>query len=516
MAAGVQQVAIGPFTGGLNTFSDPTAVPDNALVECLNMDLDLDGSLVSRPPIVDRGINFTLGATGNINILGYYTSAAGSPYLLASDGDTKTYFFNGTTWELITDTFAASAMVQFDNKAWMTAPVGSTNPGGWWTPTDGFNAEANMPKGSVIQSFKSRLWIAAGEEASANGTRMYFSKILGQVDFWAASNDFIDIGVGDGQNIIAVLVYYDSLLVFRTNSIYRFAYSSDPAAGDVSLTVPGIGLATRHSVTAMENYVYFMYEDRAYEFLNGRANEINVAVPFEALDLSGTYLPKAVSYFSNRIIFSYYDTMYIFSLRTRTWSRWRSTVHGGIGKFYENLAASDAEPTAICHSNRIVPAGATREANTLHITDAITLESEAFSCVAQTKNFNYDAPSVYKRLMWWGVDAIFKTRVDAIAFPISFVQTVTWGQLKDTTWGAVKSFTWSQPFSATISAETIRDTAGTGSMRKFVKFNKSLRFRQIYFKVSFDTDGSINSAPVRLFNLMTYVKAGQRVSKAIT
>lgn len=516
MAAPVQQIAVGPFTGGLNTFSDPTAVPDNALVECLNLELDLDGSLVSRPPIVDRGINFPLSASGNISVLGYYTSQTGSPYLIASDGNSSTYYFDGTSWTLITNTMAAAAMVQFDNKAWMTAPVGSANPGGYWTPSGGFVADANMPKGSVIQSFKSRLWVSAGENATANGTRLYFSKILGQANFWATTNDFIDVGVGDGQNIISILVYYDSLLIFRTNSIYRFAYSSDPAAGDISLTVPGIGLANRHAVVAYENYAYFMYEDSAYEFLNGRAVEINTSVPFKAVNLAGVYLPKAVSTFNDRVIFSYYDTMYVFSLKTRTWSRWRSTVHGGIGKIVENLAASDEEPTAICHSNVAVAAGGSRVANTLHITDVVSNETEQFECVIQTKNFNYDASSVYKRLMWWGVDAIFRTRIEGIAAPITFAQTVTWGQLRTTTWGNVKNFTWGQPFSPTISVETVRDTSGSSSLRKFVKFEKSLRFRQIYYKVTFETDGSINSAPVRLFNLMTYVKAGQRVSKAIT
>lgn len=516
MAASVQQVPIGPFTGGLNTFSDPTAVPDNALVECLNMDLDLDGSLISRPPIVDRGINFPLDTAGNINVLGYYYGVGGSPYLIASDGNTKTYYFDGTTWNLITDTFSAAAMVQFDGQAWMTAPIGSANPGGYWTPAGGFVAQPNMPKGSVIQSFKSRLWVAGGEDALTEGTFLRFSKVLGQSDFWPATPDFINIGVGDGQNIVSVMVYYESLLIFRTNSIYRFAYSSDPAAGDISLTVPGIGLATRHAVVPYENYVYFMYEDSAYEFLNGRANEINVSVPFSATNEANVYLPKAVSVFNDRVIFSYYDTMYVFSLRTRTWSRWRSTVHGGIGRFYENLAASDSAPTAICFSNKFVPAGGTRVADTLHITDAITLEKEDFECVAQTKNFNYDAPSVYKRLMWWGVDAVFKTRVDALAYPISFSQTVTWGQLLSTTWGSVKNYGWSQPFTPSIAVETVRDTSGSGSLRKFVKFDKSLRFRQIYFRVSFETDGSIDSAPVRLFNLMTYVRAGQRVSKTVT
>jgi hypothetical protein len=51
-----QPIQVGPFIGGLNTFSDDTSIADNELVLAENWDLDLDGSLVSRPPFADNGI----------------------------------------------------------------------------------------------------------------------------------------------------------------------------------------------------------------------------------------------------------------------------------------------------------------------------------------------------------------------------------------------------------------------------------------------------------------------------
>jgi hypothetical protein len=54
-------------------------------------------------------------------------------------------------------------MTQFDGKAWMTAPFGSSQNGGYWTPTGGFVADANMPKGDVLVAYKFRLFVAGGQ-----------------------------------------------------------------------------------------------------------------------------------------------------------------------------------------------------------------------------------------------------------------------------------------------------------------------------------------------------------------
>jgi len=900
-----QPIQIGPFIGGLNTFSDPTAIADNQLTVCDNFDLDLDGSLKSRPPFVDSGVSFPLATSGgNMLVLGYYYSEAGAAYLIASDGATSTYYFTGSAWTLITNTFAASAMIQFDNYAWLVAPVSSSNPGGKWKP-DTFTADANMPKGDSIVGHKFRLWIVRGRDATTQGTRLYYSEPLGVSPFWKASPDFIDIGSGDGQNIVRVVVYYNNLLIFRTGSVYSFQYTSNPDSGLVSLVIPGVGLSHKDALAAFENYIYFMFDDRAYEFSNSRVAQLNVQVPFTSGSRSGIYQPYAVSVFNQRVIFSYFDRMYVFGLRTRTWTTWGSQVFGPIGKitalaedaefekavahtsssvgpsvsvtnlatnpsfttgsgtvvvrtnlcenpgvaatttgyagtaggttptttrvsttsvpgvsfrmnavvaapatyidlrfgvagwnlvtagktyvfsgwFHNNkdasvavfvqwydaangLVSTDTVPqssgiagwkrvtsgaltapvgavravfiaratfsavsgdfvglTAVLSEEAVVlgtyfagdtsasgdftyawagtanaspseqravgvagaaggtgraviqsgdwsasgakslriipttvgdagganlydvtplrghtitilatarltapqtgtpqpdvlpraigiftssiptrvfsdqapntvgvhplvwevtvPADAStirllngmsggggdiwwddftiidgvyagnpfsgdtadtvehtydwtgpahaststrstnRTAPVLFITDTTTTtDTEEFICSIQTKNYNYEASSIYKRLFSWGVDAAFRGTVTGLAVPITSNYSVSWGTLLSGgyTWGTIlaNGHTWKQPLSDTLNVETQVDTSGTTASRKFIKFLKSLRFRQIHFKVSFDTDGSTSSAPVRLFALMSYVKPKERVSKQVT
>ena len=515
-----EAIQIGPFTGGLNTFSDPTAIADNELVVCENFELDLDGSLKSRPPFVYRDIDMPLGATGNANILGYFYGPGNVPYLIGSDGLSKTYYYSGTAWVLITDTFSATSMAQFDNKAWLLAPYGSTNPGGRWEPSGGFVAEAEMPRGDTIVSHKQRLWVAGGRDALLNATTMYYSNQLGESPFWptfSSTLNTIKVGSGDGQAIVRIAVYYNSLVIFRTNSIYSYQFLSDPGAGTISLLVPNIGLSDKKSFVAYENYIYFMYDERGYEFVNNRAQQINQRVPFVSGSRTGIdeSQARAVSLFNNRIIFSYFNYLYVFGLRTRTWSVWRSTVHGAIGEIFSAVTDNDFEE-AILFSSTIVPSGTPRNAKTLHMSDAFSFDEEEFNCTIQTKNFNYQSSSSYKRLFWWGADAIFRGRVTATVTPITFNTSVTWSQMASYTWQSVSSNDWSQPAQPGADIQTIRDTASGTAVRKFVKFLKALRFRQVNFRLEFATDGSVSSAPVRLFSLMTYVRAHQRVSKTVT
>jgi len=515
-----EAIQIGPFTGGLNTFSDPTAIADNELTVCENFELDLDGSLKSRPPFVYRNINMPLGATGNANILGYFYGPGNVPYLIGSDGLSKTYYYSGSAWVLITNTFSATSMAQFDNKAWLLAPYGSTNPGGRWDPSGGFVAEPEMPRGDTIVAHKQRLWVAGGRDALLNATTMYYSNQLGESPFWptfSSTLNTIKVGSGDGQAIVRIAVYYNSLVIFRTNSIYSYQFLNDPGAGTISLLVPNIGLSDKKSFVAYENYIYFMYDERGYEFINNRAEQINQRVPFVSGSRTGIDESQArsVSLFNNRIIFSYFNYLYVFGLRTRTWSVWRSPTQGAIGEIFAAVTNNDFEE-AILFSSKIVPAGGSRVAKTLHLSDVVGFDVENFSCTIQTKNFNYQSSSSYKRLFWWGADAIFRGRVTATVTPITFNTSVTWAQMAAYTWALVSGNDWSQPARPGADVQTIRDTASGTAVRKFVKFLKALRFRQVNFKLEFATDGSVSSAPVRLFSLMTYVRAHQRVSKTIS
>jgi SAM-dependent methyltransferase len=511
-----QAIQVGPFIGGLNTFSDPSAIADNELSICENFELDLDGSLKSRPPIEELAVSFPLAVSGgNINILDYFYEATGQSYLLASDGVSSTYFFDGTSWTLVTDQLAAAGFAQFDDKAWLTARVGSAQDGGYWTPSGGFTVDADMPKGEVIVVFKDRMWISEGRTSTNQGTRLYRSRTLADPALWPTVTDFVDIGSGDGQNIVNLAVYFNTLLIFRTNSIFGLQYATDPAAAVVALVVPNVGLASKDALDAFESFIYFIYEDKAYEFSNNKAAQINVKVPFRAGSKAGIYLPFAVSEFNRRVIFTYYGTLFVYSLRTRTWTTWKSDTFGAVGKIVKQETAGD-EAVAITHKSAGIPVtGSARVTPTLKITDIVSNVAEQMMCIAQTKIFNYQAGSIYKRLFWWGIDANFKTTVDGLAFPITFNFDTKWGDLLSKTWNDLLPFFWAAPLETPPFVESDVDVSTAPLGRKFVKFFKSLRFRQIFYRVNFPTDGSSATAPVRLFSLMTYVNPKETVSRTI-
>jgi len=104
------------------------------------------------------------------------------------------------------------------------------------------------------------------------------------------------------------------------------------------------------------------------------------------------------------------------------------------------------------------------------------------------------------------------------ALPIVYGGSVTWGELytKGITWGQLLFGTWGRPVAQGLSVETIRPELGATAQRKFTKFMKKLRFRQIQFQVVFNTRGDDQTAPVRLFSLHAEVTPAQAVSKAIS
>jgi hypothetical protein len=513
-------MTLGPFKGGLNLQSDPTDMSDDQLAEALNFDTDPNGALKSRPPFVSAGPQMDLGVSGNAKLLGFYYTNAGGVYLFASDGLSKTYVFSGGVWTLVTSNFAATAMAQFDGKAWLVAPTGSANPSGSWTPSGGFVADADMPKGADIAVYKDRLWVASGK-GSTSPTSMFYSKLIVEGTIWAsAASREVQVSPGDGQSIVALRPYYGALLVFRNQSIYSYSYATSTAAATIAIIAPGIGLATRECLVAYESYLYFMYDDKAYEFVGNRAQRINQQVPFRAGDATNISMPFAVSTFGKRVLFAYYDYLYVFNIDRRAWTRWNTTAWGAVAQVLEPIPGT-SPIDAFALPSKEVPLGGSRKVSVLKISETLNAsDDEDFTCILQTKNYSFDVPSAHKRMWWWGADAVFRDTVRGIAHPIVQTQSTDWGVLwtSGVTWADLLSSTWAAPVGsdAIIDVETEYDTDGLGFLRKFVKMKKAMRFRQVYFRVEFTADGTINTSPVYLFTLRAKIAVRQFVTKAIS
>lgn len=319
---GGKPLRLGPFIGGLNTGSDPTAIADAELVESTNLELDIDGSLVSRPPMVELEghANFTERIVALCE--GIFS---GSNYLIGSSADGVFYFLNGV-WTLITNTFRASAAVQYADKIYLVPHPSAANPGGKWDPVGGFVAVAAIPKGQAAVIHKERLFIVPGEDSSTNTSRLSFTD-PGNFDVWPGSN-FIDIGQGDGTKLLDVTVYQDNLLLFKNQSTYVLAYDVRPTDAVVRKISSTIGTDTQFCVANYENQVYCLHNGWVYEIINYDFNRLNTKVPFVNDPTSPSPFSSESEFLSlvgDRLIVRFFSRVYVYNLRTRTWCQWSST-----------------------------------------------------------------------------------------------------------------------------------------------------------------------------------------------
>lgn len=318
---GGKPLRLGPFIGGLNTGSDPTAIADAELVTCQNLELDIDGSLVSRPPFVELEGSPIWTERGVALCEGIF---AGVHYLIVSNINGVFAYANGT-WTTITTTFKASCAVQYADKIYLVPHPSAANPGGKWDPVGGFTAVAAIPKAGSLAVHKERLYIVPGEDATTNVTRLQFTD-PGNFDVWPGSN-FIDIGQGDGTYLLDVTVYQDNLLLFKNQTTYVLAYDVRPTDAVVRKISSTIGVTSMNCVANFENQVYSLHNGRVYEIVNYDFHPINLKVPF-VLD-QGSPTPFAsenlfLGILGDRLVVRYYSKVYVYGFNTRTWSEWLS------------------------------------------------------------------------------------------------------------------------------------------------------------------------------------------------
>lgn len=527
-----EEIRIGPFVGGLNTLSSQSSIDDLELHQMLNFENDRDGSLVSRPPIFTPEL--TLGGSGDMTILGYFVEAStGNKYLIGSSDDTdRTYFLTGTTWNLITSNFAASAVIQFREQLWLVAPVDRpAGTGGVWSPGSPFASVANMPSGAAIAANKERLWIAPGRHAVTNGSRVWVSDLSGGSLVW--DGDFFNVSQGDGQNVIDLAVVYNDLVIFKQRSTYRFSFGADVSTGQVSRISDSIGVTDVHCWASYENQLFVLFDDNVYEFTNYIYTRINYTIPLEGYLSPSTFkFTHCLSIWADRVFVSFYGQTVVYSLMTRTWCEWR--------RFWGFSSEIPVDLEEFVPIGRVLPipgetnpdsawmdtgtvAGSTYDnfLGTVH-NELITQESELATnseqmiCIAETKSYDYQSPAIWKRLRFWAADVDIKQSIQVYAQPLTFGAQITWGQMDDNTWDFYQDKPWGNLLGETSIVADEVTVAGLGEGRKLIKFLKSLRFRQISFRIEAETNGTLATAPVRIFSLITYAREKALVTAKIS
>ena len=256
---------LGPFIGGLHNSSGIGEFIDNSeLYELVNMEVDLDGSLVNRPEI--SRFTMTGISTYGTTMLGVYLPTDGRKFLVVyNQVDKQVHLVDSVTGASAANSPANTEVVcctQYSNMLFAPAKPGSTNNGGYFsaptTTTVQWNAHATLPKGEAITLYRERLWIACGLSETTNTSRFYFSPAGLPQNAWVPGTDFVDVAAGNGQKLVSLTRLGQDLVLFKEHSTHRFTYTTDPRKAQLDEVDAAIGNPAINCHTVYNNNTIYI------------------------------------------------------------------------------------------------------------------------------------------------------------------------------------------------------------------------------------------------------------------
>lgn len=179
---------------------------------------------------------------------------------------------------------------------------GSDEPSDVFTPPEG-NSTGGQ-KGKYITVYKDSLFITGDP---LNPSRLYYSGGGDKIDDFTVQNGggFIDISKDDGQDLTGSIVFKDSLIVFKQDSIYKFNFLSDgmPSVEQVSAS---IGCIAPRTIISVENDIHFLGRDNWYTIGNQqgfafdvlRTNSISMRIRTVLERFAPAYIQNATAHYA--------------------------------------------------------------------------------------------------------------------------------------------------------------------------------------------------------------------------
>lgn len=515
-----RKIVLKDMSGGLNNAADLTTLLNNEFAEVKNFDVDVNGGLVSRPPIVKVA---DAPEAAYMRTVGYYTDLGGTDYVVVSSA--------GGTWICNLTTFAytkissivASGAAQYKSRLYICS---ATQSGGYWnggsfTALD--TGAMKMPKGEQLLLFKGRFWMISQEAGSERG-RIYFSRIdaLGvsptTVDEWNTAQDFFDVSAGDGQWISCLKAGAGEIFIFRNGSTYFFKYDSSPFSGRLELLNGTIGADNADAVDQYEFSFLVLSAGRLYRFVSYNYYPLNdqQKVRLQPVTTIGLETVTGVSVFGRRALVWYGGVTYVLDLDQGTWSTWESDSK--VGVFKRRPRREDDLTPDVAYGYTAVTDPAKR--GLYRIQDFFdALASEEIVCEIQTKAFDWEQPDSWKRLWGWSVDVLTARQVQGTVQPIQLdAAQANWDDMEDVVdgWDGLELGTWDQPMAVSAIVERDIDFPYAAPYRANISFPQvDQRYRRVSFGVRLTNDGTTATAPSRIVALTVHTEVKARIPQLV-
>lgn len=139
-------------------------------------------------------------------------------------------------------------------------------------------ANITLTKAKCVRQFNNYLFLGNTVVSSVTyKSRIYWSNIKDDLSWNPLS--FIDISKDDGQQIMALIVLSDRLVVFKERSIYNVSFTGDAEIPFiVQKTDSNVGTVGQHSVQEIENGLVFLSYDGFYYFDGHNSYKISTQI----------------------------------------------------------------------------------------------------------------------------------------------------------------------------------------------------------------------------------------------
>lgn len=507
-------VRLGPFQGGMRNSSGlGENIADNEVYDCTNLEVDLDGSLVNRPAIGNLTYSGISPAT-SLRLIGRYRPNDGRDFLVVSAGG-KVYVVDLATnaAAAATATVDSICCIQYNNKLWVIPAPGTGGSGGYFDATLAivtWTTVAAIPQGACAVLYKERIFVGSGITSTSNTARVRFCAI-GDPLIWNGADNF-DVSPGDGEKLVDMVPVGSDIVILKEHSTYRFTYSKEPKAADLSVVDNRIGTpAANCAVVYNSNTVYVLHDNAVYELVNSIYKRISAAVALTqsvdaSLNAADTY---GLTLFRDRLFVRYYGNMYVYALRVQRWSRW--VTNRKFSKIVVVPSAGLGLDTAYAHS------ASTDDPNKIYFfrDDRVTGvgSTEEFSWSVQTKITHFEIPQQFKAISHGHVEiATSANLVTAIRIPNSS-RNPTWDE-------EAANYNWEDPgtwddFDLTAYSTTIAPAAGEYNVKDLKAIKQKFRFRTVYFLLSGPVVASTNGADssVKLVSVIVFLREAPVTAK---
>lgn len=482
----------------------PTASTYTALTTPVNLSVTPTGAAGTTPYSYRVS---AINANGETLACVSVATTTGNATLSASN-------YNALNWDDVTN---ATGYVVYGRKASSVNGIGETKlatvsvsayndtgvdtPSTIFTPPEGNNTGGQ--KGSMIIYALSRLFVSGDTD---NPSRLYYSAGGSQIDDFSSGNGggYIDVSKNDGDKVTGIYFYQNTIIVFKTRSIWKFSFSSS-GLPSLELVTNELGCISYRTIKIVNNALWFLSMKDGRASINSLGNVQNyfnaLRTTEQSLKISsGSLLDSAnVAQLQNSCAFSFRNVygvcvaqggsstnnrVYPYDARFNAWLGYWDNINANA--FFSYQDANGNEDLFYCSET------------TGYVVKMFTGTDDngtAISWKIQTKNYNqkfFDQYKIYRNPVFWFKDVTGGSITGFIindgvfnsgTFNISaLVSGISWGFDK---WG---TFKWGD-------SEGAASTSTNSDQPMEIIFNKVAR------SVKFELDEASSSGSFKFLGL---------------